>query len=83
MPDPVYAPSDVSVPADAEIPMPDSDPGGDGSVVTVPIPGGGNVIVEGPDRSTEAWHSPIETWSATQIVPNSITGNGPLGPGPH
>ena len=63
--------------------MPDSDPGGDGSVVKVPIPGGGDVIVEGPDVQSETARSPIETWGATRIAPNSITGNGPLGPGPH
>ena len=82
VPDPVYAPSDVTPPAEA-VPMPDSDPGGDGSVVRVPIPGGGNVTVEGPDLPNQPLRSPTESWGATQIAPNSITGNGPLGPGPH
>jgi len=83
VPEPVYAPGENSSATDVAIPMPDSDPGGDGSVVTVPIPGGGTVVVEGPDLQPETMHSPIETWGATQVAPNSITGQGPLGPGPH
>ena len=83
VPDAPYAPSDHSAPGDVAVPMPDIDPGGDGSVVTVPIPGGGNVTVEGPDLQNEPARSPIETWGVNQIAPNSITGNSPLGPGLH
>ena len=83
VPEPVYAPTGNPSPTDVAVPMPESDPGGDGSVVTVPIPGGGTVIVEGPDLQPETMHSPIETWGATQVAPNSITGQGVLGPGPH
>jgi hypothetical protein len=66
VPEPAYAPSDLSAPADVAVPMPDSDPGGDGSIVKVPIPGGGTVTVEGPDLQNQPPHSPISTWGGEQ-----------------
>jgi hypothetical protein len=62
------------------VPMPDSDPGGDGSVVTVPIPGGGSVRVEGPDTVIEnPRYTPLNLWGENAVTPNSIVGTGPLG----
>ena len=82
VPEPAYAPSDLSAPADVAVPMPDSDPGGDGAIVKVPIPGGGTVTVEGPDLPKQPSHSPISTWGGDAVAPNSIPGMSPIGPGP-
>jgi hypothetical protein len=83
VPDTSYEASTVaSAPAEPAVPMPDAEPGGDGSIVTVPIPGGGSVTVEGPATTAEnSLLAPIETWAekSTQ-TPNSITGTSPLGP---
>jgi hypothetical protein len=71
----------VSTPVEPAVPFPDPEPGGDGATVTVPIPGGGTVMVEGPATPGEnAPLSPIETWAESTQSPNSVTGTGPLGP---
>ena len=82
VPDPSYEASTVaSPPVEPAVPFPDTDPGGDGSMVTVPIPGGGSVTVEGPATPEEnAPLSPIETWAERTQAPNSLTGTTPLGP---
>jgi hypothetical protein len=82
VPDTSYEASTVaSAPAEPAVAMPDIDPGGDGSSVTVPIPGGGSVTVEGPVTPEEnAPFSPIETWAERTQTPNSLTGTTPLGP---
>jgi hypothetical protein len=77
MPDAGYA---ASGSASAEVPMPDIDPGGDGTVVSVPIPGGGTVTVEGPPTSGDNQPpTPIETWSEQQNTPNTVMPS-PIGP---
>lgn len=82
VPDTSYEAGTVpSAPAEPAVPMPDAEPGGDGSIVTVPIPGGGSVTVEGPATTAESpLPSPIETWAQSTQTPNSITGTSPLGP---
>jgi hypothetical protein len=83
VPDTSYEASGVaSAAAEPELPFPDTDPGGDGSTVTVPIPGGGNVTVEGPATPDEnpSVSSPIETWADRTQTPNNVTGTTPLGP---
>lgn len=82
VPDTSYEATTVaSAPAEPAVPTPDTDPGGDGSIVTVPIPGGGSVTVEGPGTPGEnAPLSPIETWAGRTQTPNSVTGTSPLGP---
>jgi hypothetical protein len=82
VPDTSYEASTVApAPPEPAVPMPDTDPGGDGSVVNVPIPGGGSVTVEGPATPPENPSlSPIETWAEHTQSPNSITGTAPLGP---
>jgi hypothetical protein len=82
VPETSYEASTVaSAPAEPVVPFPDSDPGGDGSMVTVPIPGGGSVTVEGPATPGEnPPFSPIETWAERTQTPNSVTGTTPLGP---
>jgi hypothetical protein len=83
VPDTSYEASGAaSAPAEPEVPFPDTDPAGDGSTVTVPIPGGGSVTVEGPATPDEnpPFSSPIETWADRTQTPNSVTGTTPLGP---
>jgi hypothetical protein len=82
VPETSYEASTVaSAPAEPVVPFPDTDPGGDGSTVTVPIPGGGSVTVEGPATPAESPPiSPIENWALITQTPNSVTGTTPLGP---
>jgi hypothetical protein len=81
VPDTSYEASTVaSPPVEPAVPIPDTDPGGDGSLVAVPIPGGGTVTVEGPATPGENSLSPIETWAGSTQAPNSVTGTSPLGP---
>jgi len=81
VPDTSYEASSVaSPPVEPAVPFPDTDPGGDGATVTVPIPGGGSVTVEGPATPENAPLSPIETWAESTQTPNSVTGTSPLGP---
>jgi hypothetical protein len=82
VPDTSYEASTVaSPPVEPVVPFPDTDPGGDGSTVTVPIPGGGSVTVEGPATPAENPSlSPIETWAERTQTPNSVTGTTALGP---
>jgi len=81
VPDTSYEASTVASPsAEPAVPLPDTDPGGDGSTVTVPIPGGGSVTVEGPATPGESPRSPIETWAESTQTPNSVTGTSPLAP---
>jgi hypothetical protein len=82
VPDTSYEASTVaSPPVEPVVPFPDTDPGGDGSTVTVPIPGGGSVTVEGPATPAESPPiSPIENWALITQTPNSVTGTTPLGP---
>jgi hypothetical protein len=82
VPDTSYWASTIATPPEEPaVPFPDTDPGGDGVTVTVPIPGGGSVTVEGPATPAEnASLSPIETWAESTQTPNSVTGTSPLGP---
>src|SRR5262245_14243680 len=82
VPDTSYEASTVASPLVAPaVPFPDTDPGGDGSMVTVAIPGGGSVTVEGPAIPGEnAPLSPIDTWAESTQTPNSLAGTTPLGP---
>ena len=82
VPDTSYEASTIAPPPEEPaVPFPDTDPGADGATVTVPIPGGGNVTVEGPATPGEnAPFSPIETWAESTQMPNSVTGTSPLGP---
>ena len=81
VPDTSYEASTVAPPqVEPAVPLPDIDPGGDGSMVAVPIPEGGTVTVEGPGTPENFPFSPIETWGLSTQTPNSVTGTGPLGP---
>ena len=66
--------------SDSLVPMPQGDPAGDGSVVSVPIPGGGEVRVEGPALPEQRSLSPVENWGTNAVAPNSVPGTSPVGP---
>ena len=51
----------------------------DGSVVAVPIPGGGEILVEGPASEAPSKMGPLEHWASLRNNPFSV-GNGPIGP---
>ena len=53
----------------------------DGSVVSVPIPGGGSVQVEGPASEPPAFIPPTENWATQRNNPFSV-GTSPLSPVP-
>lgn len=53
----------------------------DGSTFSIPIPGGGDIVVEGPSSETSATRSPIENWATQRNNPSSV-GGVPLGPAP-
>jgi hypothetical protein len=84
---------DVTIPIPGEYVAPDGalapdqlpDPSAtlqdDGSTIAVPIPGGGEVQVEGPASEAPAGIGPIENWSTQRTNPFSV-GTGPLGPIP-
>ena len=68
-------------PAPEQIPDPTAILQDDGSVVAVPIPGGGEVQVEGPQSEPPTHRSPIENWATLRNNPFSV-GTGPIGPVP-
>ncbi len=82
---------DVTVPMPGEYAAPDAAPESeqipdptailqdDGSTVAVPIPGGGEIQVDGPASEAPAGLGPIENWSTQRTNPSSV-GTGPLGP---
>lgn len=74
-----YGAPQSSAPAGAMLPAPDADPGGDGSSVVVPIPGGGEVSAEGPALDMPTPVPPTETWTTQGQTPNSVGGL-PIGP---
>jgi hypothetical protein len=84
---------DVTVPMPGEYVAPDTapppeqipDPAAmledDGSSFAIPIPGGGEVQVQGPASEASTTRSPIENWATQRNNPSSV-GTGPLGPVP-
>jgi hypothetical protein len=81
LPDPSYGENARAYqsPADLSIPPPDDLTNPD--IVTIPIPGGGEITVDGPDAPSD---SPLPTlpgsqWGTTQLNPYSHD-IGPLGP---
>jgi hypothetical protein len=84
---------DVTVPMPGEYAAPDAAPEpeqipdptailqDDGSTVAVPIPGGGEIHVDGPASEAPAGIGPIENWSTQRTNPSSV-GTGPSGPVP-
>ena len=82
MPDAGYGlpdPSDYQNPGDLNVPQ--ADVGPTPNSVTIPVPGGGQVTVEGPDAPEDKSipNTPGGQWGVQQQTPNS-QGVGPLGP---
>lgn len=81
VPDAAYASSVDAFRSPTDLGIPPPDDGSNPNVVTIPIPGGGAVTVDGPDAPDE---KPIPTlpgsqWGAQQQNPFSH-GTGALGP---
>jgi hypothetical protein len=70
-----------TAPSPEQIPDPTTILQDDGSTVAVPIPGGGDIQVEGPASEIPSPRSPIENWATQRNNPFSV-GTGPLGPVP-
>src|SRR5216684_829033 len=68
-------------PAPDQIPDPTIILDNDGSSFAVPIPGGGDIQVQGPTSEVPAIRSPIENWATQRNNPFSV-GAGPIGPMP-
>lgn len=66
-------------PAPEQIPDPTAMLQDDGSTVAIPIPGGGEILVEGPASETPITIGPIEHWATQRNNPFSV-GTGPIGP---
>jgi hypothetical protein len=79
MPEEYVAPD--AAPAPEQIPDPTAVLQDDGSTVAVPIPGGGEIQVDGPASETPARLGPIENWTNQRNNPFSVGGT-PLGPIP-
>ncbi len=79
MPVPAYAAGSAASAGEYAAPIPNYDQAGNGSVVTVPIPGGGEVRIEGPDLPPDAPLAPIETWGEYAQTPNTVMPS-PMGP---
>lgn len=80
-----YGDTTQSYPPGAESTQPLPDPFAileeDGSTFSVPIPGGGEIQVQGPESEPAQTISPIENWAVQRNTPFSV-GGAPIGPAP-
>ena len=81
MPDATYGAGAYSYQSPTDLPMPQPDDLTNPNTVTIPIPGGGDVTVDGPNPPDEKGlpNLPGSQWGTTQQNPFSH-GNGPMGP---
>jgi len=81
MPDSSYGESANNYQSSADLTMPPPDDQTNPDTVTIPIPGGGEVTVDGPDApsDTRLPTLPGSQWGTTQQTPYSHD-IGPLGP---
>jgi hypothetical protein len=70
-----------TAPAPGQIPDPTAILQDDGSTFAIPIPGGGDIQVQGPASETPARIGPLENWATQRTNPFSVSG-GPSGPIP-
>ena len=72
-PDASYGESADSYQTPTDLPMPQADDFSNPNTVTIPIPGGGEVVVEGPDApsDTSLPNLPGSQWGITQQTPYS------------
>ncbi len=81
IPDSSYGNSANSYQSPTDLPMPPLDDSTNPDIVTIPIPGGGEITVDGPDAPSE---TPLPTlpgsqWGTLQLNPYSHD-VGPIGP---
>jgi hypothetical protein len=81
MPDPTYGAGAYSYQSPTDLPMPQADDLTNPNTVTIPIPGGGDITVDGPNAPDEKGlpNLPGSQWGTTQQNPFS-RGTGPMGP---
>ena len=70
-----------TAPAPEQIPDPTAILQDGGSTFAIPIPGGGDIQVQGPASETPARIGPLENWATQRTNPSSV-GTGPSGPIP-
>ena len=70
-----------TAPAPEQIPDPTAILQDDGSTFAIPIPGGGDIQVQGPASETPARIGPLENWATQRNNPFSV-GTAPSGPIP-
>lgn len=75
-----YGASNGAVSAD-ELPDPAAILNEDGSSFSIPIPGGGEIQVQGPESEAPQTIAPTEQWSVQRNTPFSVGGT-PMGPAP-
>jgi hypothetical protein len=81
MPDATYGDGAYSYQSPTDLPMPAPDDLTNSNSVTIPIPGGGDITVDGPNPPDEKGLStlPGSQWGTVQQNPFSH-GTGPVGP---
>ncbi|HYL58570.1 MAG TPA: hypothetical protein VEU51_06835 [Candidatus Acidoferrales bacterium] len=81
MPDSSYGDAANSYPSPTDLAMPAPDDLTNPNSVTIPIPGGGDITVDGPDAPPDRHVSPLpgSQWGNQQQNPFSH-GTGPVGP---
>jgi hypothetical protein len=81
MPDSTYGSTPDTYPSPTDLAMPAPDDMTNPDVVTIPIPGGGDITVDGPDAPADKPLSPLPgaQWGEQHQTPFSH-GTGPLGP---
>jgi hypothetical protein len=73
IPDSSYGDSAASYQSPTDLPMPAPDDPANPDIVTIPIPGGGEITVDGPDApsDTPLPNLPGSQWGITQQTPYS------------
>ena len=79
MPEDYIAPGTPAAPQ--QIPDPTVILQDDGSSFSIPIPGGGEIQVEGPASETATAIAPTENWATQRISPFAVGGS-PISPVP-
>jgi hypothetical protein len=83
MPDSSYGESASNYQSSTDLTIPPADDQSNADTVTIPIPGGGEITVDGPDapNDTSLPNLPGSQWGETALTPYSHD-VGPIGPPP-